>query len=67
MVLRYRMPPKYICKIPNDDKYTSMLDPLELVICGESFLVRFHLSRQHFIKRLLIRYRLMPAQIHPNT
>lgn len=61
------MPPDYVYKILGDDEYVSRPDPMEMAICEKTFQPEFHLPLHPFIERLLVRYGLVHAQIHPNT
>lgn len=56
LMLRYKIPPKYMCRIPSDDEYISTPDPSEVAMCKEIFRAKFYLPLYPFIERLLVRY-----------
>lgn len=64
---RYEISLDYVCRILCNDGYVYRLGPLKVAVCEESFFVTFHLPLYPFIKRFLVRYRLVPAQIHSNS
>lgn len=37
LMLRYRVPPNYICRILSDDEYVSTLGPLKVAVCEGEF------------------------------
>lgn len=61
LMSRHRVPPHYFYKILEDDGYVFMLGPLEVVLCEESYWAKFHLPLYPFIKRLFVRYGLVPV------
>lgn len=61
LVSRYGVPSNNICKVPSICEYVSMLRPLEIDICEETFKARFRILVHLFIEELLCRYGLMLA------
>lgn len=55
---RYKVPSKYMYRIPSDNKYISNFGPLKVVVCEETFQARFHFLLHPFIERLFVRYEL---------
>lgn len=41
LVMRYKVPSRYIFKIPTTSKYVSILGPLEISVCKKSFQAKF--------------------------
>lgn len=67
IVLRYRVLSEFICRLFGDTDCVSCPAPIKVIVCEEMFKVGFLLLLHPFIKRLLARYRLVPAQLHSNT
>lgn len=67
LVLRYSVPSNYVCRVPTINKYISTRGSLEISVYEETFLAGFQIPIHPFVEELLRRYRLVPAQIHPNT
>lgn len=67
LILRYDVPTENMCRTSSDKKYVSNPSPLKVAICKETFYARFYLPLYPFIERLLVRYGLVPTQIHLNA
>lgn len=61
IMLNYGMPHEFMCKVPNDTKCISCPNPIELVVCEETFKVGFCLPLYPFVECLLTRHRLVPV------
>lgn len=59
LVLRYGMPPDYICSVPSLRKYVSTTGSLEIGVYEETFKARFRILVHPFMEELLYRYELM--------
>lgn len=53
LVVSYRIPLGYLSRISSNGEYVSILGPLEVNVCEESFWASFHISIHPFIERLL--------------
>lgn len=60
LISRYKIPPKYVCRVPSDDQHISTPGPMEVVVCEETFWAGFHLPCHFFVERFLTMYRLVP-------
>lgn len=67
IMLRYKVPPEFVCRVSGNSKCISYPNPMEVAVSEETFIVRFRLPLHTFIEWLLGKYRLVPMLIHPNA
>lgn len=67
IVLRYKVPHEFVCKLFGDTECIFYPNPIEVAVCKETFRTEFHLQLYIFIEHLLARYKLVSAQLCLNT
>lgn len=63
LVLRYGIPPSYVCIVPTISEYVPMPGSLKIGVCKETFPARLWVFNHLFVEELFRRYGLLPAQI----